>query len=125
MAKNETRRMKSADLADDEEIYAAVKDMPTYAPSNPAYSIAALDAANAEVVSTRQKEAQAVAAAAAAHDNSVAAEWKRHNLILGAKDQVVAQYGPNSNEVQAMKLKKKSEYKSPSRKKNGGGGESS
>ena len=122
MAKNETRRLKPADLAGDEEIYAAVKDMPTYAPANPAYSIAALDAANAEVVSARQTEAQAAAAAAAARDNAVAAEWKRHNLILGVKDQVLAQYGPDSNEVQAVKLKKKSEYKSPSRKPKTGGG---
>ena len=122
MAKNETRRMKTADLADDEEIYAAVKDMPTYAPSNPAYTIAALDASNAEVVLARQLETQAAAAAAAARDNAVAAEWKRHNLILGTKDQVIAQYGPNSNEVQAIKLKKKSEYKSPSRKSTPSGG---
>jgi hypothetical protein len=122
MAKNETRRMKTAELADDEEIYAAVKDMPTYAPSNPAYTIAALDASNAEVVLARQLETQAAAAAAAARDNAVAAEWKRHNLILGTKDQVVAQYGPDSNEVQAIKLKKKSEYKSPGRKTKTGGG---
>jgi hypothetical protein len=32
---------------------------------------------------------------------------------------VVAQFGPDSNEAQAMKLKKKSEYKNPTRK--GGG----
>lgn len=125
MAKGGTRRMKSADLADDEDIYAAVKDMPTYAPANPAYSIPALDAAQAEVVTARQKEAQAVAAAAAARDNAVTAEWKRHNLILGVKDQVIAQFGPNSNEVQSVKRKKKSEYKSPKRKNSGGSGSES
>ena len=36
--------------------------------------------------------------------------------MLGAKDQVMAQYGPNSNEVQAMNLKKKIEYARPTRK---------
>ena len=35
----------------------------------------------------------------------------------GAKDQVTAQYGPNSNQVQSVKRKKKIEYNSPTRPK--------
>jgi hypothetical protein len=37
------------------------------------------------------------------------------------KDQVTAQFGRDSNEVQALGLKKASERKSPQRKKTGGG----
>jgi hypothetical protein len=33
--------------------------------------------------------------------------------MLGAKDQVQAQFGPSSNEIQAMKRKKKTEYDKP------------
>lgn len=117
MAKNESRRLKPSDLTDDEEIYAALKAMTGYAPANPAYAITALDAANADVVAARQTEAQAAVALATARDETVAAEWKRHNLILGSKDQVIALFGPDSNEVQAVKRKKKSDYKSPARRR--------
>jgi hypothetical protein len=60
-------------------------------------------------------ETQAEAAYKAARDNAVAAEWAFHNAVLGAKEQVIAQFGKDSNEVQAIGLKKKSERKSPSR----------
>jgi len=36
-----------------------------------------------------------------------------HDTILGVKDQVIAQYGPNSDEVASLGLKKKSERKAP------------
>ena len=36
--------------------------------------------------------------------------------MLGAKDQVVAQYGRDSNEVQSVGLKKASEYRPRARK---------
>ncbi|MDQ1590721.1 MAG: hypothetical protein QOG71_1348 [Pyrinomonadaceae bacterium] len=42
-------------------------------------------------------------------------------MVLGSRDQVVAQFGKDSNEVQAVGLKKASEYKRPARKKAGGG----
>ncbi|HLL77504.1 MAG TPA: hypothetical protein VK421_19770 [Pyrinomonadaceae bacterium] len=55
-------------------------------------------------------ETQAAAALAAARDDAVAAEWEFHNAMLGAKEQVVAQFGKDSNEIQSLGLKKKSEY---------------
>ncbi len=45
--------------------------------------------------------------------DSAAAEWRFHEVMLGAKDQVIAQYGVNSDQVQALGLKKKSERKRP------------
>ena len=63
---------------------------------------------------------QTTAAADSARDDHVAVQWELHNALLGAKDQVTAQFGKDSNEVQAMKLKKKSEYKNPTRKNNKG-----
>ena len=38
-------------------------------------------------------------------------EWAFHNLILGAKEQVIAQYGKDSTQVQELGLKRKSDYK--------------
>ena len=59
---------------------------------------------------------QAQATADSERDNAVAAEWDFHNFVLGAKEQVIAQFGKDSNEVQSIGLKKKSEYKSRKRK---------
>ncbi len=53
----------------------------------------------------------------AARDTANAAEWAFHNAMLGAKDQIIAQYGDDSNEVQSLGLKKKSEYKASSGRK--------
>lgn len=116
MAKNESRRLKPSDLVADREIYAAVKGIAGYAPANPAYTLAALDAAHAELQTKLEQETQAEAEWMAARDKAVAATWNFHNTILGTKDQITAQFGPNSNEVQAVKLKKKAEYKTRARK---------
>jgi hypothetical protein len=84
-----------------------------YAPANPAYALTAVTAAQSSLNAAQQAEAQAVAAAAAARDDAVAQEWAFHNLMLGVKDQIRAQFGKDSNEVQAIGLKRRSEYKRP------------
>jgi hypothetical protein len=52
----------------------------------------------------------------AARDATQAAEWALHHAILGVKRQVVAQYGPDSDAVQAIGLKKASDRKRPVRR---------
>jgi len=64
----------------------------------------------------RQAEVRAVPALAIARDVAAAAEWVLHEGILGARSQVIAQYGPDSNAVQMLGLKRKSERKRPTRK---------
>jgi hypothetical protein len=59
-------------------------------------------------------------AQATARDNLAAAEWDYHNAILGTKEQAIAQFGSDSNEVQSLGLKKKSERAKPVRKKDAG-----
>jgi len=44
------------------------------------------------------------------------AEWDFHDAMLGVKEQVVAQYGNDSDAVQSLGLTKKSERKSPVRR---------
>jgi hypothetical protein len=116
MAKSQTTRLSPKVRAKDLELYSALKGIAGYAPANPAYTQQKMDLKHASVLTTRDAKAAADAAAEAADDNQTAAEWDLHNGILGAKDQVVAQFGLDSNEAQAMGLKKKSEYKSPTRK---------
>ena len=117
MAKNETKRLRPAQVQTNKDSFAALKNIADYAPVNPAYTVAKIQTSETGLNNKAQLESQANAAAAAARDDSVANEWEHHNLMLGARDQVVAQYGRDSNEAQAVGLKKKSEYKTPGRKK--------
>ena len=55
-----------------------------------------------------QNEILAQHALAAARDATVAAEWALHDAMLGVKAQVLAQYGPDSDAIQSLGLKKKS-----------------
>ncbi|MCS7226483.1 MAG: hypothetical protein NZ821_05760, partial [Gloeomargarita sp. SKYB31] len=61
-------------------------------------------------------EVQALAAAKAARDEANRSEWRFHNLVLGAKEQVIAQYGRDSLQVQALGLRRKSEYRGRTRR---------
>lgn len=119
MGKNETRRLNPSIIAEDLEIFAALKDIDDYRPANAAFTVDALTAINNGRIAAHDTEAQTTAAADAARDDHVKSQWDFHNGMLGAKDQVIAQFGLDSNEAQAMKLKKKSEYKNPTRKPGG------
>ncbi|HEV2765818.1 MAG TPA: hypothetical protein VGV38_22725 [Pyrinomonadaceae bacterium] len=116
MAKDQSKRLNPAYLEADRSSFAALQAITNYTPANPAYALAKITAAQAELDEAQRLEAQTAAAAAAARDNTMAKEWEFHNLVLGAKDQVVAQFGRDSNEVQSVGLKKASEYKDRRRK---------
>jgi hypothetical protein len=116
MARDQSRRLKPATLQTDETCLAALQAMNAYAPFNPAYSVEVITATRREVDTLRQAESEALAAAAAARERAVAKEWEFHNLILGAKHHVVAQFGVDSDELQSLGRKKRCEYKTPGRK---------
>ena len=121
MAKDQSRRLVPSVLAADEAAFAALQSITNYDPANPAYTLAAITAARDRMQETRTRETQAASALASARDEATAAEWEYHNAVLGSRDQVVAQFGKDSNEVQAVGLKRVSEYKRPTRRKTGGG----
>ena len=116
MANNPTRRISPAILQSDLESFAGLQAITNYAPANTAYSLAAVTAAKQNMEAKQTAETQAAAALAAARDAANDGEWDFHSAILGAKTQVTAQFGENSDEVQSLNLKKKSEYKRPTRK---------
>ena len=118
MAKNQSRRLTPVVLAEDEASFNALQNVTGYTPSNPGYAITALSQAINEMRAAQAAEDQAAAALATARDKAAAEEWEFHNLMLGAKDQVKAQYGKDSVEVQAVGLKRTSEYKNRKTKKN-------
>lgn len=116
MAKDQSKKLDMALLAADENSFAALQAITAYKPANEAFSVAALTAAQRELDAAKTAQAQADAAAASARDNTVDKAWAFHNLVLGMKDQIRAQFGKDSQEVQAVGLKRTSEYKSRGRK---------
>jgi hypothetical protein len=89
-----------------------------YVPANAAYAKTAITAKLTAMKATQDAEVAAQNALAAARDAAAAAaaEWEFHNMMLSVKDQIIAQFGDNSDQVQALGLKKKSERKAPARK---------
>lgn len=113
--KSKTRRRRPSEVKKDKYAYEAVQNIEGYKPSDPEASIEALDAL-VQLYQTKQKvEAQKEGEFKAARDNTVEAEYAFHQAIQKVKNQVKAQFGDDSNELQSLGLKKKSEYKTPKR----------
>jgi hypothetical protein len=114
MARNQNRRLTPATLRDDQRMLDVVKNLsPAYAPSDARYNVADGATRLAAMTGAQADEVIARGQAAAARDIANANEWAFHNFILGVKPQVIAQYGADSDQVQAIGLKKKSERKPP------------
>lgn len=116
MAKDQSKRLNPSIIEADKTSLAALQAVANYAPANPNYSLAAILKARDELAAAQAAEVQTAAAAAAARDEAVAKEWEFHNLLLGAKDQVIAQFGRDSSEVQSIGLKRASEHKPRARR---------
>lgn len=116
MAKNETVRIRPSLLQNDRDAFAALKGITGFTPANADFTVAKIQAAQDAMVAKRDTEAQKQAELDTARDEATAAEWAFHNAMLGGKDQVKAQFGADSNELQAVGLTKKSEFASPTKK---------
>jgi hypothetical protein len=116
MAKNQNERIRPAQLQADLDALTALRSFSDYAPANPAYALQKLESSLTGMKSAQDAELAAQNTLASARDAAAPAEWDLHNMLLGAKDQVIAQYGSDSDQVQSLGLKKKSEYKAPKHK---------
>ena len=118
MAKDQTRRLLPTIVQEDKDTVAAIAALaPVYAPSNAAYSLVNLTAAQTAMTTAQNTEVQKQGELDAARDTANSNEWAFHNKVLEAKKQVAAQYGSDSDQLQAIGLKKKSEYKKPTKTK--------
>ncbi len=115
MLPTQSRRIGPAVLQADLDAQVALAAMTDYKPANAAFSLANITTALTVMQTAQQAELRAQAALDAARDAAAAAEWRFHEAMQGAKTQVVAQYGVNSDQLQALGLKKKSEHKRPVR----------
>lgn len=116
MAKNQNKRLAPSFIQADLDAYTAWLGLTDYTPANATYAPAIVTDKYSDMKDAQDAELAAQVALAAARDAATAAEWEFHNTLLGVKEQVIAQYGKNSDQVQALGLKKKSEYKAPVRK---------
>jgi hypothetical protein len=106
-------------LAEDEEVYARLQDITGYAPSNPAYTAANLKTAIDDVRAAQEAETRAEAARDQARDALIEKQWILHDTAVGVRDQVQAQFGKNSPQVQMIGRKREDEYKKRARKGEG------
>jgi hypothetical protein len=109
-------RIRPSILKADLEAIAALKNLTDYRPPNPALSLEAVLAQVAEVHRTEEVVVLTVKTLNGARDDRDAAGWTIHDTMLGIKAAVIAQYGPNSNEVQSLGVKKKIDYRRPRRR---------
>ena len=115
MQKMQLKGISAPTLRADEDAYFGLKTIAGYKPPNDAYSLEAVTSAYEAFRAQREAEAIAIKALAATRDALSLTESAFHDVITGAKTQVRAQFGPDSNEVAALGLKKKSEHKPRSR----------
>lgn len=114
-AQNTNNRLSPSILSADSDVLEGLQTILNYSPQRQEAAIATLEAAQAEMVRLQKLEVQLKAQHRAALDAAREAEWAFHNGILEAKTAVVAQFGPNSSEVQKVGRKKKSAYNRPTR----------
>ena len=116
MAKDQTRFVDAGTLKADADALAALTAISGYAPANADFALTKLNATSDALKEAADAFAQAEAGWQSARDNNVAAQWTFHNSMLGAKQQVLAQFGDDSDEAQSVGLTKKSERAKPSAK---------
>ena len=116
MPNRRNKRLPKTTLQDDLYAYAALQAITNYNPSNEQFKLANITAGHQAMQENQTLEVQKQAEMDAVRDGTVDKEWDFHDMILGAKDQVKAQFGPDSNEYQSLGLKKKSEYRTGRRR---------
>ena len=116
MAIHQNRKPSPEDMKSDRTALLAIRELRDYVPVNRAHSVEALTALEQALIQAEQEEQRLQNALATARDTAIAAAWELRNSILGAKAAVIAQYGADSNAVQTLGLKKKSDRRRPSRR---------
>jgi len=111
MAKRKLTRVTQRILKKDKLIASAVLSFKDYHSAHPEFTSERLREAMTKVDAALKLEQEALASVAKAREAAILAEAKFHDIVLGAKRQVIAQYGDDSDEITTLGMKKKSERK--------------
>ena len=114
---NTNRRLSPQTLNQDIDSLHGLQTISTYETTRTDASVVKLQQAYQTMLTSQQTEIEKLALYRAAADAVRLAEWEFHNAVLAMKEVVRGQYGSDSDQAQAVGLKKKSDRKRPSRKK--------
>ncbi len=112
-----TRRLRPQIISQDIDSFHGLQTVSTYNTTRADASVAKLQEVYQAMLISQQTETEKLALYRAAADAARLAEWEFHNAVLAMKEVVRGQYGSDSDQAQAVGLKKKSDCKRPSRKK--------
>ncbi|NTU82516.1 MAG: hypothetical protein HGA45_24625 [Chloroflexales bacterium] len=94
----------------------ATQSLPDYQPMNPDYAAAQLLQLQAALAQAEQAEQVAEQALAQARALRAECSHRYHNAVVGARTQVLAQYGLDSHVVALVGLTRKSDRRRPTRR---------
>ncbi|WP_375512026.1 hypothetical protein [uncultured Nostoc sp.] len=114
---DKTRRLASQLISQDITSLHGLQTISSYNTTRADASVANLQQAYQAMLVQQQAETEKLTLYRAATDAARLAEWEFHNAVLAMKEVVRGQYGSDSDQAQAIGLKKKSERKRPNRKK--------
>ncbi len=117
LIQNTTNRLRPQIISKDIDSFHGLQTIKTYETTRADASVENLQQAYQAMLTFQQAETEKLAVYRAAADTARLAEWEFHNAVLAMKEVVRGQYGSDSDQAQAVGLKKKSERKRPNRKK--------
>jgi hypothetical protein len=112
----EAKRLRPSDVQKDVNTLNALQGIGGYISAKPELSVDNLINLQQSMQEAQKIEVQKEGEYKAARDKTVKAERVFHEAVLGAKDQIRAQFGASSDEYQSIGMKKKTEYKSRKKK---------
>lgn len=113
---NTSRRLQSRTLRQDIDSMHGFGTIPDFVIGRTDATPTALQEAYVAMQERQQKETEMLKLQKAASDAARLAEWEFHSRVLAMKEAVRGHFGPDSDEVQAVGYKKKSEHKRPRRR---------
>lgn len=111
-----TKRLSPKLITKDQDVLKVLTEMDGYKPNRNEFSVESLLALSNDLAKKKQARLKLEGEVKGARDNEVLAEHAFHDAISEAKGQVRSLFGDNSNELQSIGLKKKTERKAPKRK---------
>lgn len=110
-----SKRLREAIVKDDIKALQGAKGFSNYIAFRPEAQIKVLCELEEKMRIAQEAEIQAKAQYRATVDAAQQKEWEFHNAVLSMKKSVLAQYGDDSNEAEAVGYTKKSDRKRPQR----------
>jgi len=113
---NFSRRLSAKTITADIKALHGLSAVDKYTAIRPEASAKNLEQVYSSMIASQKKEVELIATTKSAVDAARQAEIEFHAAVLAMKETIRGQFGPNSDEAQAVGYKKKSEYKRPRRR---------